>query len=75
MTELTANETEILAALRAEVESTFARDDGREWGTVYLDNVYRGGRSDRSFSGVLGSLATKGLYRDEGEAFGAVILK
>ena len=74
MTDLTANEAEVLAALRAEIESTFIRTDGREWGTVYLDNVCRAGRTDRSFSGVLGSLTAKGLYRDGGDAFGEVII-
>lgn len=73
MTTLTKNEIEVLAALRAEVESHFTRE-GVQWGTVYLDNVARNGRSDRSFSGILGSLTAKGLYADQGECFGSVPL-
>lgn len=74
MTTLTNNEANVLANLRAAVENTDTRADGAVWGTVYLDNVARDGRSDRSFNGILGSLTNKGLYVDAGECFGSVLM-
>jgi hypothetical protein len=58
---LTAKEAAMYTALLAHVER---ETDG--WGEVYLDNVVVSEISKRSRSGILSSLAKKGLY-DENE--------
>lgn len=71
MTTFTAKETAVLNALIAAYETEY-----NGWGTVYLDNADHG-LDERSFAGVLGSLAKKGVYEDEEDSngcFGAVKL-
>lgn len=58
---LTDNERQAMAALRANVEYNI----NQEWGAVYLDNACPPEWRGYQWSGVLGSLAKKGLYRDE----------
>lgn len=69
---LTEKETTILASVRAEIESTWTDREGNDWGVVYTDNIDRCGMSNGTFAGVLGSLAAKGLYKDDGDCFGSV---
>ncbi len=57
---LTENELTAIGYLRDHVEF----DDGG-WGTVCLSNAKPSDWSDRTWSGVLGSLAKKGLYVPE----------
>lgn len=77
--QLTELETKALASLRANVEGGEIGRDKKIWKEVYLDNAYAGvTMSRRSWSGVLSSLAQKGLYRpDDGDfksAFGQVVV-
>ena len=57
---LTENELTALGYLRDHVESYSG-----DWGTVYLDNAKPSDWTDRTWSGVLGSLAKKNLYVPE----------
>ncbi len=67
----TAKESEVLAALRAEVEGFEHTDE--VWGSVYIDNAKPDAMSPRAFAGVLAALERKGLYRSQGDdAFGYV---
>lgn len=66
---LTPREQALLDALRKEAEGC---DDGG-WKDVYLDNITLRTTSPRVFAGLTGSLAKKGLYREEdGDAWGMV---
>lgn len=58
-TKMTATEFKVVVAMRQNVENL-----SRGWGSVYLDNC-RCDLTPHQFAGVLGSLAAKGLYRDE----------
>jgi hypothetical protein len=64
MTNLTANETNVLNCL-------WANEEGG--GTVYLDNVNKQGLCPKGFAAVLGSLTQKGLYRPLDGFFGEVL--
>ena len=74
---LTDKEVQALNALRREQESFRNDDNGAKgnWASVYLDNAKPSGWDGKTRSGVLGSLANKGLYReDDGFAFGEVLM-
>lgn len=69
---LTANETLALDSLRMSIE-----DPGQpagSWCLVYLDNAKPADWAPATWAGVLGSLAKKGLYKeDDGYAWGLVL--
>jgi len=71
---LTANQTTVLSALKAEVEGRVdhATDNTKEWGCVYLPNCR--GFGTREFAGTLGSLETAGLYMSVDRVFGRVLV-
>jgi len=66
---LTPNETNIVAELKANVESALTHL-GENWGCVYLSNCKSS--STKGWNGTLASLAKKGLYKiyNDGENFG-----
>ena len=59
-TSLTDKESIALECLRDNVESS-----SHGWGTVYLDNAKPLQWDEKTWSGVLGSLAKKGFYQPE----------
>jgi len=75
-TQLTANESAVLAALRSHRESGFTDRQGLKWSQVYLDSASADlpSMSPRTFASVLGSLAKKGFYSPQGDdCFGDVL--
>lgn len=72
--DLTAKETIALESLRRNMDSSTTLDsDGTTWHDVYLDNAKPFGWDGKTWSGVLGSLEKKGLYRVvDGFAWGEV---
>lgn len=74
--DLTPMEAEALEALRNNSEGCCEVNPttDEEWHSIYLDNAKPRNWSGKTWSGVLGSLSRKGLYRDDdGYAFGMVL--
>lgn len=69
MTNLSPKTTEVLAALRSNVEGC----DDNGFRDVYLDNARPAGMSAHAFAGHLSALEKAGLYRPYGDdCFGRV---
>jgi hypothetical protein len=65
----------VLAALRANAESSFVHSNGGQWAQVYLDNARPTGMTNKSFRSCLAALSRRGLYISQGDdCFGDVRL-
>ena len=61
-----------LDALRGYAESSFRKEDGSKWASVYLDNAQPDGWSGHKWAGVLGALEKAGYYSPLDGYFGDV---
>lgn len=70
ITNLSVEATDLLARLRANIESEELRADGSRWGDGYLPNARPHTMSGHQFAGYLSALEAAGLYEKMADADG-----
>lgn len=61
--------------LRAHVEGSMSDKNGVTWGEVYLDNAKPNDWTGKKWSGVLSNLKKIGVYRENADCFGLVLVE